>query len=293
VRGDAIQGFYNEGQVSPRVGVTYKHNQANVFHAYYGRLFTPPNVEQVSFARLNVQNTTAQPDDPTGFRPRAERAHYFEVGSYHAVNRYATLELTGYYKLAHYLSDAGQFGSTPLLNFFAFERGWQRGIDGALKVQFTENLTGRGNVAWGQCKGYGLQSGQYLLDQAEINDINSKGGVFCDHTQMVTSSAMLSYRMQERTTLSGQMLFGSGLRTAADDQAKTNSTHSPSYTVFNTSITHVIPLPWEGQKMLLGFDVVNLFDQKYYINRGEGSIGLGVSHAGMPRSFFFRGQWFF
>ena len=36
VRGDAIQGFYNEGQVSPRVGVTYKHNQSNVFHAYYG-----------------------------------------------------------------------------------------------------------------------------------------------------------------------------------------------------------------------------------------------------------------
>ena len=25
----------------------------------------------------------------------------------------------------------------------------------------------------------------------------------------------------------------------------------------------------------------------------SGSIGLGVAHAGMPRSFFFRGQWFF
>jgi len=44
---------------------------------------------------------------------------------------------------------------------------------------------------------------------------------------------------------------------------------------------------------LLGFDVVNLLDQKYLINAGEGSIGLGVNHAGMPRSFFFRGQWFF
>ncbi len=60
VRGDAIQGFYNEGQVSPRVGVTYKHNQSNVFHAYYGRLFTPPNVEQVAFAQLNTQDTTAR-----------------------------------------------------------------------------------------------------------------------------------------------------------------------------------------------------------------------------------------
>ena len=292
VRGDAIQGFYNEGQVSPRAGVTYKHNQSNVFHAYYGRLFTPPNVEQVAATQLNTQNTTAAPDDPTGFRPRAERSHYFEVGSYHALHRKATLELTAYYKLSHYLSDAGQFGSTPLLNFFAFERGWQRGIDGALKVQFTDNLTGRGNVAWGQCKGYGLQSGQYLLDQAEINDISSPGGVFCDHSQLMTSSAVVSYRLWERTAFTGQMLYGSGLRTA-EPGAKTNSSHENSYTVYNASITHTIPLPWHGQKMLLGFDVINLFDQQYFINRGEGSIGLGIAHAGMPRSYFFRAQWFF
>ncbi len=292
LRYDQIQGFYNEGQVSPRIGATYRYNQTNVFHAYYGRLFTPPNVEQIAFTNLNTEDTTAQPEDPTGFRPRAERAHYFEVGSYHAITQYVTLELTGYYKLSHFLSDAGQFGTTPLLNFFAFNYGWQRGIDGALKVQFTDNLSGRGNVAWGQCKGYGLQSGQYLLDQAEIDDINSNGGVWCDHSQFMTSSAVLSYRILERTTVNGQMLYGYGLRTA-EEGAKTNSSHVPSYTVYNASITHVIPLPWDHQKLLLGFDIINMFDQKYFYNSGEGSIGLGVAHAGAPRSFFGRLQWFF
>ncbi|HSA62663.1 MAG TPA: TonB-dependent receptor [Nitrospiraceae bacterium] len=292
VRGDAIQGFYNEGQVSPRVGVTYKLNQSNVFHAYYGRQFTPPNIEQVAFLNLNTQNTTAAPDDPTGFRPRAERSHYFEVGSYHVVSRFAMLQVTGYYKLANYLSDAGQFGSTPLLNFFAFERGWTRGIDGQVAVKFDDKLTGRGTAGWGQCKGYGLQSGQYLLDQGEINDINSKGGVFCDHSQFVTSSAVLNYQLLERTNISGQMLYGYGLRTA-EEGAKTNSSHEPSYTVYNASITHVIPLPWHNQKMLLGFDLINMFNEKYFYNSGEGSIGLGIAHAGMPRSYFFRVQWFF
>jgi hypothetical protein len=293
VRADIIQGFYNEGQVSPRVGATYKHNQSNVFHAYYGRLFTPPNVEQIAFVNLNTQNTTAAPDDPTGFKPRAERSHYFEVGSYHAVSRYATLQLTGYYKLDHYMSDAGQFGSTPMLNYFAFQNGWKRGIDGALKVQFTDKLTGRGNVGWGQCKGYGLQSGQYLLDNKEIGDINSQGGIFCDHSQLMTSSAVVTYQLLERTNVTGQMLYGYGLRTSADDDAKTNSSHSPSYTVYNASITHVIPLPWDNQKMLLGFDIINLLDQQYFYNTGEGSIGLGIAHAGAPRSYFFRAQWFF
>ncbi len=292
VRGDAIQGFYNEGQVSPRVGATYKYNQSNVFHAYYGRLFTPPNIEQVAFTRLNTQDTTAAPENPTGFNPRAERSHYFEVGSYHAINRYATVELTGYYKLDRFMSDAGQFGATPLLNFFAFERGWKRGIDGALKVQLTDDLTARGNVAWGQCKGYGLQSGQFLLDSQEIGDINSKGGVFCDHSQFMTSSAVVTYRFLERTTVTGQMLYGSGVRTAPEG-AKTNSTHEPGYTVYNASITHVIPLPWDHQKMLIGFDLINVLNEKYFYNSGEGSIGLGIAHAGMPRSFFFRAQWVF
>jgi len=293
VRGDIIQGFYNEGQVSPRLGATYKHNQSNVFHAYYGRLFTPPNVEQIAFVNLNTQNTTAAPDDPTGFRPRAERSHYFEVGSYHALGRYATFQLTGYYKLDHYMSDAGQFGSTPMLNFFAFQNGWKRGIDGALKVQFTDKLIGRGNVGWGQCKGYGLQSGQYLLDNKQIADINSPGGVFCDHSQFVTSSAVVTYRILERTNLTGQMLYGYGFRSSADADAKTNSSHVPSYTVYNASLTHVIPLPWDNQKMLLGFDIINLLDQQYFYNTGEGSIGLGIAHAGTPRSYFFRAQWFF
>jgi hypothetical protein len=292
IRGDAVQYLRSEGQISPRIGATYKYNPSHAFHAFYGRMFTPPNLEAISFAKLDTAGTTAEPEDRTNNQVRAERAHYFEIGSYHALTEWATLQLTGYYKLANYLSDAGQFGTTPLLNYFAFERGWTRGADASLKMQVMDNLTMRGNIAWGQCKGYGLQSGHFLLEAKEIADINSKSGIFCDHMQTLTSSVVASYRLLERTTVTGQMLFGSGLRTA-EEGAKTNSSHSPSYTIYNMSITHVVPLPWPGQKVLLGFDIVNVLDQQYFINRGEGNIGLGVSHAGMPRSFFVRGQWFF
>ncbi|HJT21735.1 MAG TPA: TonB-dependent receptor [Nitrospira sp.] len=293
VRGDVVQSFYNEGQLSPRIGVTYKLNRSNVFHAYYGRLFTPPNVEQIAFTKVNLQGTTAQPDDPTGFSPRAERSHYFEVGSYHSLNNWATLELAAYYRRNHFQSDAGQFGTTPMLNFFAFQWGYQMGVDGALKMQFTDDLSARGNVAWGRCKANGLQSGQYLLDAKEIADINTAGGIFCDHSQLITSSAVVAYRFPFKTTVSGQMLYGSGLRTAENDQALTNSSHFQSWTIYNASISHTFTLPWDQQKMLVGFDVINLLDQKYFYNTGGGSIGLGIAHAGMPRSFFFRAQWFF
>jgi outer membrane receptor protein involved in Fe transport len=292
VRADVVQYQRDEGQISPRVGVTYRYNPDHAFHVYYGRLFTPPNLERLALAGLNTEGTKAHPEDTTNNLPRAERAHYFQLGSVHALTDWATLQLTGYYKLANYLSDAHQLGTTPLLNYIAFERGWTRGADAALKVWFMENLTGRANIAWGQCKGYGLQSGHNLVHFEEIADITSRSGVHCDHQQTVTASGILSYRLFDRTTATGQMLFASGLRTAAEG-AKTNSSSSPSYTIYNFSISHVIPLPWAGQKFVIGFDIVNALDQKYFINQGEGSIGLGVSHAGMPRSYFFRGQWFF
>jgi outer membrane receptor protein involved in Fe transport len=292
VRGDIIQYQYNEGQVSPRLGVTYRANDANVFHAFYGRMFQPPNLEQIPFALLNTVGTTAEPDNLTANKTRAERSHYFEIGSYHALTRNVWLELTGYYKLSRFQQDAGQFGTTPLLNYFAFDRGFQRGVDAALKVQVTDGFYARGNVAWGQCKGYGLASGHFLLDQKEIGDINTPSGVFCDHSQTVTSSAVAAYRIRERTTISAQMLYASGLRTSGDN-AKTNSSHFPSYTVYNASITHVVTLPWQRQKLLLGVDIINLLDHAYFYNTGEGSIGLGVSHAGMPRSVFFRAQYLF
>ncbi|MCA9467142.1 MAG: TonB-dependent receptor, partial [Nitrospira sp.] len=291
LRFDQIQGLTHDGQISPRLGATYALTPNHVFHVFYGRLFTPPNLEAVQFLQLNTVGTTAEPENLTNRTVEPERAHYFEVGSSHALGQAVTVELTGFYKLSKNLSDAGQFGSTPLLNFFAFERGWQRGVDFSIKAKFFDNLYGRGNVAWGQCRGKKLQSGHFLLEQIEIDDINSRSGVYCDHMQSMTSSAVLTYHPFPHTTITGQMLFGSGLRTA-EPGGKTNSSHNPSHTTYNLSIDQVFPL-WDNYKMVLGFDVINLLDQQVFLNQGEGSIGLGVSHANLPRSFFFRGQFFF
>jgi outer membrane receptor protein involved in Fe transport len=291
VRFDQIQALTNDGQVSPRIGVAYTPMPHHVFHAFYGRLFTPPSLESVPFLQLDTVGTTAEPENLTDRTVEPERAHYFEVGSAHALGESVSIELTGYYKLNKNLSDAGQFGTTPLLNNFSFKQGWQRGIDLVVKTKIFENLYGRGNVAWGQCRGKKLQSGYFLLEQDEIDDINSSSGVFCDHMQLVTSSAVLTYRPFAHTTITGQMLYGSGLRTAKPGE-KTNSGHSPSHTTYNFSIEQLLPL-WDNYKVLMGFDVINILDQQVFLNQGEGSIGLGVSHANLPRSFFFRGQFFF
>ena len=291
LRLDHVHGYISATQVSPRVGVTYAPNDQHAFHAFYGRLFTPPNLEGIPFQVLNTQGTTAAAEDQTNVKTNAERSHYVELGSKHTIGDGVVLQLTGYYKVSTNMHDAHQFGATPMLNWFAHERGWQRGIEGSLKARVTDAITARANVAWGQSKGYGLQSGHFLLHEHELNDIRTSEGVFTDHSQTMTSSAVLTWRPWQRTTITGQMLYGSGLRSASDG-ARTNSGHADSHTTYNVSMTRVFPVSTK-QKLLVGFDVVNLFDQREFLNVGEQSVGLGVSHANTPRSFFFRAQWFF
>ena len=291
LRLDNIHGYVEAFQVSPRVGVTYTPNDRHTFHAFYGRLFSPPNLETLPFQALNLEGTTAEAEDPTNIKTKPERSHYMEIGSTHALGTRTVVQVTGYYKINTNQADAHQFNTTPMLNYFAFERGWQRGIDFSVNTKLTDTLTARGNVAWGQCKGYGLQSGHFLLHEHELDDIQSSGGVFCDHSQTITSSAVATYRPFPHTTVTAQMLYGSGLRRTPPG-AKTNSDHADSHTTYNLSLAHVLPLA-KKQKLLLAVDVVNLFDQHEFLNVGEQSIGLGVSHANMPRSVFFRTQWFF
>ena len=50
------------------------------FTCFMAGMFTPPNLEAISFAKLNTAGTKAQPEDTTNNTVRAERAHYFEVG---------------------------------------------------------------------------------------------------------------------------------------------------------------------------------------------------------------------
>lgn len=288
LRYDYIQAYTNEGQVSPRVGAAYKFGQSDVFHVFYGRLFTPAPLEAVRVLQQNVMGTTAQPENLTAGTVRPERSHYFEVGHQHAFGRLATWQIVGYYKLNRHLLDDSQFGTTPLLVPFNYGYGFQRGVDTSLKVAFRPELTGRFNLGVGEAKAKGLESGQFLFDQATIDAINSRF-VYLDHSQFVTSSAVLSYVFREHTTVTGQMLYGSGLRTGEGSDA--NRFHVPSYTTYNLSVTHIVPLGG-GRKLTLGVDVINLLDQTYAYNIGSG-IGFGVTHYGLPRSFFFRASWTF
>ena len=107
---------------------------------------------------------------------------------------------------------------------------------------------------------------------------------------------MRTYKTKLTRTLSARANVAWGQSKAWDLQSGHFLLHGPELrdlaTRYNLSLNQVFPFA-KKQKLLLAVDVVNLFDQHEFVNTSEQSVGLGVSHANMPRFVFFRAQWFF
>ena len=69
------------------------------------------------------------------------------------------VQVTGYYKRNTNQADAHQFNTTPMLNYFAFKRGWQRGVDVALKAKLTDVAHGPRERGLGAMQGVWLTIG--------------------------------------------------------------------------------------------------------------------------------------
>ena len=197
-----------------------------------------------------------------------------------------------------------------MLSAFNYAQGIVEGVE--LKAKFhSGNFQAYGNIALGFEKATDPVSNQYLFGNTPLADL---GGltefqylqthwIYTDHTQLVTASAGALYQFCGRpayasetfgagpdgfwsmgswcgTRLSGDMIYGSGLR---DGDANIGTV--PAYTQFNVGIAREFLLPGDPNPMTLRFDVINLFDTVYLIRDGSG-IGVFAPQYGPRRGFF-------
>jgi outer membrane receptor protein involved in Fe transport len=223
------------------------------------------------------------------------------------------LGIDAYYKIATNLIDNGLFGQAYVLSAFNYAQGIVEGVE--LKAKFhSGNFQAYGNLALGFEKATNPVSNQYLFDNT--TPLADLGGmteyqylqthwIYTDHTQLVTGSAGLAYTFCGRpayanetfgggpdgfwtmpswcgTRLSGDMVFGSGLR---DGDA--NISTVPPYAQFNVGIAREFLLPNDPKPMTVRFDIINLFNTVYLIRDGTG-IGVFAPQYG-PRLGFFMG----
>jgi outer membrane receptor protein involved in Fe transport len=280
LRLDTVDEFTHESQLSPRLNIVWKPTESTTIHAGYARYFTPPPFELLSAAAVApFAGTTGAPPGSGTTTPRAERAHYFDLGINQIVVPGLTLGLDAYYKKAANLLDEGQFGAPIILTPFNYESGYAEGIE--LSASYERGpWSAYGNLAWSKAMGRNIVSSQFNFDPAELAYI-ANNYVHLDHDQTWTGSMGLAWTMNGETDhptrVSGDLIVQSGLRATPDGGAP-NSASLPAHAVLNLSIVQKFATRTE-----LRLDALNVNDAVYQIRDGSG-VGVGAPQFGLRRT---------
>ncbi len=276
-RFDMSRAYVNEWQVSPRFGAVYDLSKATKIHAGYSRYFTPPPTSAISATtRSKFDGTSNASGSSDNGKVKAERTHYFDLGVSHKATDHLTLALDGYYKQIKNLLDEGQFGNSLIYTPFNYQHGQVYGLEFKADYQ-KDNFAAYMNLATQRAKAKNIISGQYILDFEELS-YTSKHYVTLDHAQTYTAALGSSYNLYG-TKLSGDMLYGSGLRTGDN-----NKNTMPAYWLFNASVSRDFSLP-VIEKINLRLAAVNLADKVYQYSNGSG-IGISASTYAQRRTFY-------
>ncbi len=281
VRYDQVSAFIQEHQWSPRLNLSIKASEATAYHAGYSRYFTPPSQELLSQNSIDKYvNTTGAAEVPVSDPVKAERTNYFDMGVSHKISAQLSVTADAYYKQIDNLLDEGQFGQALILSPFNYAHGYAKGLE--LAAIYNEKNWGSFlNISAQKAQGTDIISGQATFAPSELAYI-ADHYVYLDHNQTFSASGGANTKIGEYK-LSGDFIYGSGLRNTPDNGAP-NSTSLPDYITFNTNLTRT----WkdtpagsiEGRVALL-----NIFDHSYMLRDGTG-IGVGAPQFGARRTLF-------
>ena len=276
-RADTVSAQVHEGQLSPRLNLSYQLDAATTFHAGYARYFTPPPLELVQAAVLaEFAGTTNAPAVNASSPVRSERSHYFDLGLTRQVTPAFALTVDGYLKLARNQLDEGQFGQALIFAPFNYRRGQVEGIElGANYAR--QGFTAYMNLAVSRGTGREIVSGEFQFDPDELAYIATHD-VALDHDQRYSLSSGVSYH-RGPWLFYADALYGSGLR---KDFANTGVL--PAYHPVNLGAEHTWKFAKKRQ-LKLRLDVTNVFDEVYELRDGSG-IGVGAPQYGARRGFY-------
>jgi outer membrane receptor for ferrienterochelin and colicins len=291
LRGDDVNGYRDEKQLSPRANLVWTPPTGTTVHLGYARYFNPPPFELVGVETVSkFQNTTGASTLTQDTTPYAERQNYYDVGAEQKVlDRRLTLGVDVFYRQSHDLIDEGQFGAPIILTPFNYQHGIIFGQEFSANYAqgpFTAYL----NFSHQRAQGKDIDSSQFSFSADELAYI-SKNYIYLDHDQTYTASGGASYLFRDgvlRDTRTGfDLLYGSGLRRdqiLPDGADVPNGDHVPSYLTVNLTASHHFDLPLV-RHLDVRFDVINVANKLYEIRDGTG-VGVGAPQFGARRGYF-------
>lgn len=259
LRYDHSTGFVSGYQWSPRVELNFMPDDRNVVHAYYGRLYAAPSLEDVRRDACVLGN--CDPSAPPVYDLRPERDSAYEFGLAHRfsplIHGYATL----WWRSVADVLDTTQLGGTPIFTTFNSTSGRSNGVE--------LNITGRtayGNsyfLSYGGSESLasGISGGTFLFSTAQLAGAN--GFALEDHDQTHTLSAgyTLSLAPDRSRFVTLKTDYGSGYPV----QFENGHGRLPAHWTIDASYQNAPP-----DRFGFGIDATNLLDHKYLLKVNNG-----------------------
>ncbi len=273
LRYDRSTGYVSGGQLSPRLEV----NQAlgagatTVLHAYYGRLYAAPGLEDTR--RDAVLTETSSNANPV-YDLQPERDTYVELGLAHTFRPGLRGYVNAFDRTVNDVLDTTNLDNTPLFIVFNNTVGVDRGVE--LRLTQSSPGTDAGlSFSYQHSVAGGISGSTFLLGGAP-NDITLQPE---DHDQTYSGNAFVTRRFgadrDAFATLEAE--YGTGFPVAFQN----GNGRLPAHTVLDALVGRT------AAKGRLGYelDVENLLDHRYPI---KVSNGFNTTQWNAPRRIVFR-----
>ena len=265
--------------IGPRANLVWTPLDGLSVHVGYARYFVPPP-EELGIGRIpGLIGTTGAPAGIGADVVRAERDNYYDIGVEQKFDA-LTIGLDSYWREATNLIDTVPIGASLIPQPFNYATGRVRGVE--LSATYAEGpISAWANFAIAEGEGRQIVSSQFAFTPAELA-FAAQHVIHLGQDQTYTASAGASYRWHS-VQLSGDLLYGSGMRRTISDGAPNGASLPDHVQVDLAAVYHTHGLG--GRQLDLRLDVINLLDERYELREGT-SIGGGIPQWGPRRGFF-------
>ena len=272
LRYDHSTGYTSGWMLSPRIALNLWDGGKNTFHAFYGRFYAAPLLEDVRQDCVVLQGCT-------GALPvydlKPEQDAYIEGGWAYAFNPNFTATLNLFRRTVVNILDTTQLLNTPLFAVFNNAIGIDNGVEMRLQDRLLDGDSWWFNVTYSGSDSACVSGSTFLFPP------NPNGNTPCiaqlapeDHDETVVSSAAYTWRFGKGrdwfTTM--QANYGSGFPVAFESANINLVGRLPAHTTFDLATGRNITPGRSGQDTGLGVQLIvtNILNHQYPIKVANG-----------------------
>ena len=259
LRYDRSTGYTSGSQLSPRLEINDEIARGTVLHAYFGRLYSAPSLEDVR--RDAVVTQTSSSTAPV-YDLKPERDTYVELGIARTFRPGLRGYLNAFDRTAVNVLDTTQLANTPLFAVFNNAVGRDRGLE--LRLDGSSARVDSGvSLTYQRAEAGGVSGGTFLFAPDAATDLTLQPE---DHDQRWSANAFYTRHfgadLQSFATLQAE--YGTGFPTEFEN----GEGRLPAHWIVDLSLGRAA----DRASKRLGYtlSVENLFDHRYLIKVNNG-----------------------